>query len=64
LTDARSSLAVLWGLQQRFDEAAEWFAKARIVLEEQGARPSRALVDLYEARMYARRGPRVMENGP
>ena len=38
-----------------FEEAAEWFAKARVVFEEQGAAPMRALTDFYEARMYVRR---------
>ena len=55
-TDARVCLGLLCGLQRRFDEAAEWFAQARVVLEEQGARPHRARIDLYEARMYLRRG--------
>src|SRR5262249_10656263 len=55
-TDARVCLGLLCGLQRRFDEAAEWFAQARVVLGEQGARPHRARVDLYEARMYLRRG--------
>ena len=34
----------------------QWFAKARTVLDEQGARPLRALADFDEALMYARRG--------
>ena len=54
--DARVSLAQLCGLQQRFDEAAEWFAQGRVVLEEQGSRTHRARIDFYEARMYLRRG--------
>jgi tetratricopeptide (TPR) repeat protein len=54
-TDARLSLARLCALQGRFDEAAEWFAKARLVLDEQGARPLRALTDYDEALMYLRR---------
>jgi class 3 adenylate cyclase/tetratricopeptide (TPR) repeat protein len=54
--DARRAMAQLCALQGRFDEAAEWFAEARRVLEEQGARPLRARVDLDEAQMYARRG--------
>src|SRR5262249_36640525 len=45
----------LCALQQRHDEAIEWFAKARTVLDEQGARPLRAIVDYDEALMYARR---------
>lgn len=54
--DARLSLARLCALQGRHDEAAEWFAWAREVLEEQGARPLRALVDYDEALMWLRRG--------
>ena len=54
--DGRLSLARLCALQGRQDEAAEWFAKARTVLDEQGARPLRAVTDFDEALMYARRG--------
>jgi tetratricopeptide (TPR) repeat protein len=54
--DARLSMARLCALQGRLDEAVEWFAKARTVLDEQGARPLRAIVDYDEALMYARRG--------
>jgi hypothetical protein len=54
--DGRSSLAVLCALSGRFDEASDWFARARAVLEEQGARPLRAIADHDEALMYARRG--------
>jgi class 3 adenylate cyclase len=54
--DARSSMARLCTLLGRFDEAAGWFAEARAVLEDQGARPLRARVDLDEARMFLRRG--------
>jgi hypothetical protein len=43
-------------LTARFDEARDWFAKARTVLDEQGARPLRAIVDYDEALMYARLG--------
>jgi len=55
-TDARLSLARLCALTGRFDEAREWFDKARQVLEEQGARPLRAIVDFDEAWMEVRRG--------
>src|SRR5262249_22606075 len=55
MMDGRLALARLCALQQRSDEAAEWFAKARTVLDEQGARPLRAIVDYDEALMYARR---------
>jgi hypothetical protein len=37
------------------DEAGRWFADARTVLEEDGQRPLRAIVDYDEALMYARR---------
>jgi tetratricopeptide (TPR) repeat protein len=56
MMDGRLALARLCALQQRIDEAADWFAKARTVLDEQGARPLRAIVDYDEALMYARRG--------
>jgi hypothetical protein len=54
--DALLALARLCALQQRHDEAADWFARARIVLDEQGARPLRAITDFDEAPMYVRRG--------
>jgi hypothetical protein len=56
MQDARLALARLCALQGRNDEARDWFAKARTVLDEQGARPLRAIVDYDEALMYARRG--------
>jgi tetratricopeptide (TPR) repeat protein len=56
MKDGRLALARLCALQGRDDEAIEWFAKARTVLDEQGARPLRAIVDYDEALMYARRG--------
>ncbi|HBZ70200.1 MAG TPA: hypothetical protein DEP35_10875 [Deltaproteobacteria bacterium] len=43
-------------LTGRFVEAREWFDKARRVLEEQGARPLRAITDFDEAWMEVRRG--------
>jgi len=55
-TDARLALAQLCALTGRFDEAREWFEKARHVLDEQGARPLRAIVDFGEAWMEVRRG--------
>ena len=55
-TDARLSLARLCALTGRFDEAREWFEKARHVLDEQRARPLRAIVDFDEAWMEVRRG--------
>lgn len=47
--DGRLALARLCALQRRHDEAAQWFAKARAVLDEQGARPLRAIADFDEA---------------
>ncbi len=56
MRDSRLSIARLCALQHRYDEAVDWFAKARLVLEEQGARPLRAITDYDEALMYLRRG--------
>jgi hypothetical protein len=56
MRDSRLSMAHLCALQNRYDEAREWFAKSRAVLEEQGARPLRAIADFDEALMYQRRG--------
>lgn len=56
MVDGRLALAYLCALQGRHDEAADWFAKARAVLDEQGARPLRAITDFDEALMYVRRG--------
>jgi tetratricopeptide (TPR) repeat protein len=53
--DGRLALAWLCALTGRYDEASEWFAKARAVLEEQGARPLRAICDHDEALMFVRR---------
>jgi DNA-binding SARP family transcriptional activator/tetratricopeptide (TPR) repeat protein len=55
-TDGRLALARLCALTGRFDEAKEWFDRARRVLEEQGARPLRAITDFDEAWMELRRG--------
>lgn len=55
MVDARLSMAHLCALQGGYDEAIDWFAKARVVLDEQGARPLRATVDYDEALMYYRR---------
>jgi len=52
--DGRLSLARLYALSGRFEEAAEWFSRARAVLEEQGAPPLRAIADYDEALMYVR----------
>src|SRR5262249_7790541 len=55
MVDSRLAMARLCALQHRYDEAVDWFAKARAVLDDQGARPLRAIVDYDEALMYARR---------
>jgi tetratricopeptide (TPR) repeat protein len=55
MRDSRLSMARLCALQGRYEEAATWFTKARAVLDEQGQRPLRAIVDFDEALMYARR---------
>jgi class 3 adenylate cyclase/tetratricopeptide (TPR) repeat protein len=54
MRDSRLSLARLCALQGRYAEASEWFTKARAVLDEQGARPLRAIADFDEALMYRR----------
>ena len=55
--DARRAMAQLCALTGRPGEAHDWFERARAVLDEQGARPLRALVDLDAAWMEIRRGP-------
>jgi tetratricopeptide (TPR) repeat protein len=55
-SDGRLSLARVCALAGRFDEAEGWFARAREVLDEQGARPLRALCDLDEAIALFQRG--------
>jgi hypothetical protein len=52
----RLALARLCALTGRSDEARAWFEKARHVLDEQGARPLRAITDFGEAWMEARHG--------
>lgn len=59
MRDVRLSLARLCALQGRYDEAAEWFEKARRVLDENGWRPLRAVVDYDEGLMLVRRGDRA-----
>ncbi len=56
MTDARLALARLCALAGRTAEAQRWFAAARSVLDAQGARPLRAVVDHDEALMYLRAG--------
>jgi hypothetical protein len=54
--DARLSLARLCALHERWGEAEAAFAAARAELDEQGARPLRAIVDHDEALALHRRG--------
>ena len=56
MSDSRLCLARLCALQDRYDEASEWFDKARKFLETHGSRPLRAIADYDEALMYLRRG--------
>jgi hypothetical protein len=56
IVDGRLAMGRVCALQGRVDEASDWFAQARVVLDEQGARPLRAIVDYDEALMYERRG--------
>ncbi len=55
MRDARLSMARLCAVQRRYDEASKWFATARVALDEQGARPLRAITDFEEGLMYRRR---------
>jgi hypothetical protein len=54
MVDGRLALARLCAVQGRDDEAKEWFAQAREVLAQQGARPLLAIADFDEALMHAR----------
>jgi DNA-binding SARP family transcriptional activator len=54
MMDVRLSLARLCAVDDRVDEAVHWFGQARMVLEEQGAGPLRAITDFDEALMHAR----------
>jgi ATP/maltotriose-dependent transcriptional regulator MalT len=56
MADARLALARRCAVDGRYDEALEWFAEARRVLDEEGARPLRAVCDLDEATVRLRRG--------
>jgi len=56
MVDARLALARLCALTGRYEEARRWFAEARPVLSEQGARPLLAVTDHDEALMHVRRG--------
>ena len=56
MTDTRLALARLCALDGRLAEASGWFDAARDVLDDQGARPLRAVVDHDEALMQLRAG--------
>jgi hypothetical protein len=56
MVDPRLALAWVCALTGRHDEASDWFARARVILDEQGARPLRAIADFDEALMFQRRG--------
>ncbi len=62
MVDGRLSLARLCSLQGRLDEARDWFAESRKVLEEQGARPLRAICDYDEALALVRHEARGMRD--
>jgi DNA-binding SARP family transcriptional activator len=54
MMDLRLSAARLYAVDGRPDEAVHWFEQARGALEEQGARPLRAITDFDEALMHIR----------
>ena len=56
MMDLRLSMARLCAVDGLPEEAVHWFGQARSVLEEQGARPLRAITDFDEALMHARLG--------
>jgi DNA-binding SARP family transcriptional activator len=56
MMDLRLSLARLCALDGRQDEADHWFDEARVVLDEQEARPLRAIADFDQALMLTRTG--------
>ena len=58
MTDTRLALARLCALEGRHSEARQWFDAARKTLDEQAARPLRAVVDHDEALMFLRIGDR------
>lgn len=64
MMDIRLALGRLCALDGRLDEANHWFGQARSVLEEQGARPLRAIVDYDEALMSARAGRNASARRP
>ena len=59
MTDSRLALGRLCALDGRASDAAWWFDAAREVLDAQGARPLRAVVDHDQAVMHLRAGDRA-----
>jgi tetratricopeptide (TPR) repeat protein len=56
MMDARLALARVCAMDGRHAEAMRWFAEARTILDEQGARPLRAITDLDASGVAARAG--------
>ncbi len=56
MMDLRLAFARLCAVDGRLEEADHWFGQARSVLEKQGARPLRAIVDFDQALMNTRAG--------
>jgi DNA-binding SARP family transcriptional activator len=56
MMDARLALARVCAMDGRDTEAMRWFAEARTILDQQGARPLRAIADLDASRITARAG--------
>lgn len=54
MMDLRLSLARLCAVDGRPEEASQWFGQARSALEEQEARPLRAITDFDQALMHTR----------
>jgi class 3 adenylate cyclase/tetratricopeptide (TPR) repeat protein len=56
MSDGRLALARVCALQSKYDEASEWFERARRSFDTRGVRTLRALTDYDEGLMYFRRG--------
>lgn len=56
-TSNHLTVARMEALLDRREQASEWFASAREMLDGSGQRPLRAIVDLDEAQMLAKTGP-------
>ncbi|HUA32006.1 MAG TPA: AAA family ATPase [Candidatus Binataceae bacterium] len=55
MRESRLSLARICALHKHYDEAVQWFDRSRLVLDEMGWQPLRAIVDYDQAVMYLRR---------